>query len=87
MTATATDAGTLDLDRTWVRNLWEALRPLSTNPGGYVNFMTDADEERVRSSYGTGKYARLSQIKARYDPDNVFHLNANIQPAASALKQ
>ncbi|MCE4263276.1 FAD-binding oxidoreductase [Rhodococcus globerulus] len=86
MTATATDAGTLDLDRTWVRNIWEALRPLSTNPGGYVNFMTDVDEERVRSSYGSGKYARLSRIKAQYDPHNLFHLNANIRPAASALK-
>ncbi|NMM91995.1 FAD-linked oxidoreductase [Rhodococcus sp. SRB_17] len=83
MTATATDEGTLDLDREWVRDTWEALRPLSSNQGGYVNFMTDADEDRVRSSYGSGKYERLARIKAEYDPGNVFHLNANIKPAGA----
>lgn len=87
MTATATDAGTLDLDRTWVREQWEALCPLSSNPGGYVNFMTDADEDRVRSSYGSDKYARLSQIKAKYDGGNVFHLNANIRPAEQQIRR
>ncbi|WP_373938133.1 FAD-binding oxidoreductase [Rhodococcus qingshengii] len=81
MTATATDAGTLELDRSWVRETWEALRPFSSNQGGYVNFMTDVDEDRVRASYGAAKYARLSAVKAKYDPDNVFHLNANILPA------
>ncbi|GAA3175309.1 hypothetical protein GCM10020255_066160 [Rhodococcus baikonurensis] len=81
MTATATDAGTLELDRSWVRETWEALRPFSSNQGGYVNFMTDVDENRVRASYGAAKYARLSAVKAKYDPDNVFHLNANILPA------
>jgi FAD/FMN-containing dehydrogenase len=51
---------------------------------GYVNAISDDKVERVRSSYGAGKYGRLAGIKAEYDPDNVFHLNANIHPARPA---
>jgi len=69
-------------DREWVRCFWEAMRPHASGTGGYVNFMTDPDEARVRGVYGDAKYERLSRIKAQYDPDNAFHLNANIGPAS-----
>jgi len=68
-------------DRAWVRRFWEAMRPHGSNTGGYVNFMTEAEDARVRTSYGAEKYARLARIKRDWDPDNVFHLNANIRPA------
>ncbi|MEU1993231.1 FAD-binding oxidoreductase [Nocardia gamkensis] len=80
ITAMAPDAETLALDRDWVRRTWEALRPMASNRGGYVNFMADTDRDRVRESYGSVKYAKLARIKAAYDPCNVFHRNANIAP-------
>jgi FAD/FMN-containing dehydrogenase len=48
----------------------------------YANHMT-ADEapERVRSAYGPAKFARLGQLKAEYDPTNLFCNNHNIPPA------
>jgi FAD/FMN-containing dehydrogenase len=69
-----------DAERQWVRDYWSALVEHASGTGSYVNFMTEPDAERVRSAYGD-KYARLQQIKATYDPDNVFHLNANIAPS------
>ncbi len=75
------DPAVLPADRSWVRSLWEALRPLASNQGSYVNYMTDLEQDRVRTSYGPAKYERLARIKAEYDPENVFHLNANIKPA------
>ena len=64
----------------WVRNYYEAVHPHSGYEGGYTNFMTLDDQERVQENY-SANYERLRQVKTRWDPDNVFHLNQNIEPA------
>jgi FAD/FMN-containing dehydrogenase len=66
-------------EREWVRNFWSALAPYRT--GTYVNFLEDVGQDRIRETYGPKKYARLQQLKRRYDPDNFFHINQNIPPA------
>jgi hypothetical protein len=76
------EQGMLAAERDWARGVWEALRPYAIGSGdGYVNGTADYAEDRIRGSYGSAKYERLARIKAEYDPDNVFHLNANIRPA------
>ena len=62
------------------RRLLEALHPYSAG-GAYVNMMMDEGQERVRASY-RDNYDRLARIKAQYDPENLFRVNQNIQPAA-----
>ncbi|HEU4671262.1 MAG TPA: FAD-binding oxidoreductase [Candidatus Limnocylindrales bacterium] len=63
----------------WVRDYYAAIAPES-EAGGYVNFMSGDDEDRVAASYG-GNFARLREVKRRYDPDNLFRVNQNIPPA------
>jgi FAD binding domain/Berberine and berberine like len=82
MSAVAPTPELLEADRAWVRSFWEALSPHATGAGSYVNFMSEYDEDRVRTTYGPAKYDRLARLKAEYDPHNVFHLNPNIKPAA-----
>ncbi len=83
MDAIALDAAGMAADRSWVRSLWQALRPHAADSGSYVNFMTDAEPDRVRAAYGPEKYARLAHTKSIYDPANVFRHNANIEPHAA----
>jgi FAD/FMN-containing dehydrogenase len=65
--------------RQWCVGYWKALHPHSMG-GGYVNFMMEEGQERVRAAY-RGNYERLAQIKRKYDPSNFFHANQNIRPA------
>lgn len=62
----------------WVREYWDALLPYSAQ-GTYVNFMTDEGDERIRAAY-RDNYPRLVEVKRKWDPENVFHLNQNIKP-------
>ena len=65
----------------WVRSAWESLRPFSTG-GHYINFETaDEGEERTHASYGQN-FTRLAEVKAKYDPGNLFRMNRNISPSA-----
>jgi FAD/FMN-containing dehydrogenase len=57
----------------------DALAPFAS--GVYVNVLADNDETGVRRAYGEAKLRRLAELKRRWDPDNVFHLNQNIAPA------
>jgi FAD/FMN-containing dehydrogenase len=66
----------------WARDFFRATAQYATG-GVYVNFMTDDGTDRIASAYGSN-YARLTQIKAAYDPKNVFCVNQNITPAKSA---
>jgi FAD/FMN-containing dehydrogenase len=63
----------------WVREYHAALEPHTSN-GGYINFMAEDDQSRIRANYGPN-YERLSAVKKAYDPGNLFHLNQNIPPA------
>ena len=81
VSAEAPTAELLAADRNWARRTWAALQPFASNSGSYVNFMSEADPDRVRSAYGPTNYDRLARIKARFDPANLFHRNANIPPA------
>jgi hypothetical protein len=76
------DPANADLLSQWARDYWEALHPTSAG-GGYINFMMPEGEDRIRASY-RGNYDRLAQVKRRYDPDNVFHINQNIRPEGAS---
>jgi FAD/FMN-containing dehydrogenase len=76
----AIDADVYQRDRTWVREWFDALSPHSTG-GMYVNFISEDIGERARDVYGESKYRRLSELKSRYDPQNVLRVNQNIKPA------
>jgi FAD/FMN-containing dehydrogenase len=64
----------------WAKDYWLALHPFSAG-GGYINMMMDEGEDNVRAAY-RNNYARLAQVKRKYDPANLFRVNQNIPPAA-----
>jgi FAD/FMN-containing dehydrogenase len=65
----------------WVRNSSDAVKQFSTGKL-YLNFMADIGEDKVMAAYGRDKYDKLVQLKNKYDPENLFHLNQNIAPSA-----
>jgi FAD/FMN-containing dehydrogenase len=62
----------------WARGLLAELDERS--PGAYAGFLADEGEQRVRAAYPGQTFERLAEVKAAYDPDNVFRLNQNIPP-------
>jgi FAD/FMN-containing dehydrogenase len=81
MTSVWTDPALTDATVAWTKETYAALEP-SFAGRRYLNYMSEDDlgEKAVRAGYGPN-YERLAQLKARYDPENVFHLNLNIEPA------
>jgi hypothetical protein len=66
----------------WAKSLFDELRPHSAG-AAYLNFLGDDGEVRAAAAHGSS-LARLSELKGRYDPDNVFRVNQNIRPAKAA---
>jgi FAD/FMN-containing dehydrogenase len=60
------------------RRYGAAVEPFAS--GVYVNDLTDEGQAGIRRAYGADTLARLTALKDRYDPGNVFHLNHNIRP-------
>lgn len=73
----------LPAERSWARAFCGALKAQSTLPGTYVNVMNEPGTEQMQTTYGGDKYARLAAAKGKYDPNNVFHRNANITPVGA----
>ena len=73
----------LPAEREWVRSMWNDLKPYMIGTTTYVNALEGQERDRVRETYGE-KYERLAAIKAKYDPQNIFHRNVNIEPALPA---
>ena len=63
----------------WTHGLYESLRLRAI--GAYANFLEGEGESRVREAYPALTHRRLAEVKRRYDPSNLFHLNQNIAPA------
>jgi FAD/FMN-containing dehydrogenase len=72
-----------DRHRGWVRQGWERLRRYGA--GQYATFLSDEGPDGIRTAYGDG-LARLTALKDRYDPANVFHLNPNIPPSRGEIR-
>jgi FAD/FMN-containing dehydrogenase len=66
----------------WTRAYADAIAPFAT--GGYVNYLgDDASVDDVKAAYGAERFQRLADLKARYDPTNMFRFNQNIRPPVS----
>jgi FAD/FMN-containing dehydrogenase len=81
--ATWEDPADDDANIAWVRTYRKANAPFTTG-GVYLNFIGDEGDERIKAAFGAEKYDRLAQIKAEYDPANVFAGNQNIRPKVPA---
>jgi len=64
----------------WARDAWTDMKPFSTG-GTYINFLTkDEGPDRIKAALSNG-IQRLAEVKAKWDPENVFRMNRNIKPS------
>ena len=75
------DAAEAPVHDAWIRSFATALEQSDT--AAYVNFLSFDGHKRIKDAYPDATYRRLAQVKARYDPANVFRLNHNIAPATA----
>ena len=82
ITSVWSDPAANDRNMAWTREAFAAMQPFMARRA-YVNYLADdeAGNDRVRAAYGPN-YERLREIKATYDPQNLFRLNQNIPPNA-----
>ena len=73
------DPANKDAIVTWAKDYWQAVHPYSVG-GSYINFMMEEGDDRVKATYGDN-YQQLVKVKSIYDPENLFRVNQNIQPA------
>ena len=66
----------------WTRQFWTAMQPYSAG-SVYVNTLSADESSRISEAYGPN-YSRLAEVKAKYDPSNLFRVNHNIRPAKAA---
>jgi hypothetical protein len=72
----------LERNEAWVGKCLSTMK--TSAPGVYVNFVANEGKDRLHEAYPEKTWNRLRQVKRRYDPMNVFHLNQNIPPAVTA---
>jgi len=66
---------------TWAKAFFKASAPYATG-GVYVNFMTQEETDRIQAAYKPAVWKRLVEVKNKWDPKNIFHMNQNIKPSA-----
>jgi hypothetical protein len=76
------DPADTDAGIAWARTTFDDLAPHMADRA-YTNYLPADDHDRVRRAFGVN-YDRLAELKRRYDPDNLFHLNQNIDPTRSS---
>jgi FAD/FMN-containing dehydrogenase len=77
------DPSEAPLHEAWTQAYFEALAPKGI--GVYSNFLADEGDARIREAYPAETYARLADVKRRYDPTNFFRKNQNIRPAGGGV--
>jgi FAD/FMN-containing dehydrogenase len=75
-----TDPAEKEVHVAWARDMADALRPYASG-GHLLNFLGEESPDMIQAAFGPN-YARLAQVKKKYDPTNFFSINQNIKPAA-----